>query len=584
MKKYFTFRVWLLLIALVLAFIAISPNPWAEGIAIKSVDARSDAAQHTISEGQRLYKVNDYAITSEQDFADALHSLEYPPQNLTVETTAGTETYSATNDIGFLVDENLTVLDSQVNVSIGSTVLSVNGKPVESYDAFTELYEELIPKQKITFETSDGEIAYLSREVPEITVGNVHKTHLVFGLDFTGGTRVLLQPISNEEITDSDIVTLMDVLSNRLNVYGLSDIKIRSAQDWQGTKYVLVELAGVTEREVRDLIGQQGKFEAKVGDTVVFEGGKDSIPYVCRNDGSCSGIRTCDPSAGQYACTFQFSITLSQDAAEAFANATKSLDVVVAADGQKYLSKTIDFYLDGKPVDSLQIASTLKGQATTSIVISGPGFGETENAALEDATASMNTLQTILITGSLPFDLQIVKLDTITSMLGGDFLNNVLLVGGLSFLAVALVIFLCYRKVKIIFPILLTLASELILILGFAAAVGWNLDTVAIAGILAAIGTGVDDQIVILDQAIHGEKMSNWQQRLKRAFFIIFAAYAATVAAMIPLWNAGAGLIRGFAVTTIVGVTIGVFLTRPAFASIIEKMDLRHEEEEEHKS
>ncbi|MBI5871869.1 protein translocase subunit SecD, partial [archaeon] len=45
-----------------------------------------------------------------------------------------------------------------------------------------------------------------------------------------------------------------------------------------------------------------------------------------------------------------------------------------------------------------------------------------------------------------------------------------------------------------------------------------------------------------------------------------------TVVAMIPLWNAGAGLFRGLAVTTIIGVTAGVFLTRPAFASIIEKI------------
>ena len=59
---------------------------------------------------------------------------------------------------------------------------------------------------------------------------------------------------------------------------------------------------------------------------------------------------------------------------------------------------------------------------------------------------------------------------------------------------------------------------------------------------------------------------------MKKAFFIIFVAYATTVAAMVPLWNAGAGLIRGFALTTIAGVTIGVFLTRPAFAAIVEKM------------
>jgi preprotein translocase subunit SecD len=65
---------------------------------------------------------------------------------------------------------------------------------------------------------------------------------------------------------------------------------------------------------------------------------------------------------------------------------------------------------------------------------------------------------------------------------------------------------------------------------------------------------------------------------MKRAFFIIFAAFAATVAGMLPLWNAGAGLFRGFALTTIAGATIGVLLTRPAFASIVEAIDEREEE------
>ena len=41
---------------------------------------------------------------------------------------------------------------------------------------------------------------------------------------------------------------------------------------------------------------------------------------------------------------------------------------------------------------------------------------------------------------------------------------------------------------------------------------------------------------------------------------------------MIPLFNAGAGLVRGFAITTIIGVSIGVFITRPAFSSLMEKI------------
>jgi len=33
---------------------------------------------------------------------------------------------------------------------------------------------------------------------------------------------------------------------------------------------------------------------------------------------------------------------------------------------------------------------------------------------------------------------------------------------------------------------------------------------------------------------------------------------------------AGAGMLKGFALTTIIGVSVGVFITRPAYASIIE--------------
>jgi len=36
------------------------------------------------------------------------------------------------------------------------------------------------------------------------------------------------------------------------------------------------------------------------------------------------------------------------------------------------------------------------------------------------------------------------------------------------------------------------------------------------------------------------------------------------------LLNAGAGLLKGFAITTIIGVSVGVFITRPAFAKMIE--------------
>ena len=118
-----------------------------------------------------------------------------------------------------------------------------------------------------------------------------------------------------------------------------------------------------------------------------------------------------------------------------------------------------------------------------------------------------------------------------------------------------------------------TSISEVVLILGFAALFKWNLDLAAIAGIIAAVGTGIDDQIIIVDEVLKQRiRVLNWKEKIKRAFFIIFSAYATTVVAMLPLLFAGAGLLKQFAITTIAGVTIGVLITRPAFASIVEKV------------
>ncbi len=60
------------------------------------------------------------------------------------------------------------------------------------------------------------------------------------------------------------------------------------------------------------------------------------------------------------------------------------------------------------------------------------------------------------------------------------------------------------------------------------------------------------------------------------AFFIIFASYFVGVASMVPLWFAGAGLLKGFALTSIIGITVGVLITRPAFGAMVE--DLLKEE------
>ena len=184
----------------------------------------------------------------------------------------------------------------------------------------------------------------------------------------------------------------------------------------------------------------------------------------------------------------------------------------------------------------------------------------------------LKKLQTILKTGSLPYKLNIVKLDTISPLLGQKFINSIFLAGLVAILAVSLIVLMRYRKIKSSLALLLTSFSEVIIILGIAAVIHWNLDLPSIAGILAVIGTGVDQQIVILDESRMSISISI-KEKIKRALFIILGSYATTFFAMLPLLFAGAGLLRGFAVTTLIGITTGVLITRPAFADIIAKIE-----------
>jgi len=117
--------------------------------------------------------------------------------------------------------------------------------------------------------------------------------------------------------------------------------------------------------------------------------------------------------------------------------------------------------------------------------------------------------------------------------------------------------------------------SEIIIILGVASLIKWTIDLASIAGIIASVGTGVDHQIIITDEiALGRERVFSIKEKIKRAFFIIFGTASTTIAAMVPLGVIGIGIMRGFAVTTVIGVLVGIFITRPTYGKIIEKLEI----------
>lgn len=455
-------------------------------------------------------------------------------------------------------------------LSSGEIIKAINGKEIKNKQDYAQILTELFSdkvEKRADIKTNKNEYTFLTNQTFGITVENVPKTRIQTGLDLRGGARALVQP--DVQISSSELDDLVEISRNRLNVYGLSDVNIKGVSDLSGDKFLLIEIAGATPADLEKLIGQQGKFEAKIGNKSVFSGENKDVRNVCRNDATCAAVTSCSPTQGGYFCNFAFTIYLSEEAADRHAQITKN--VTLDETGQ-YLSEKLILLIDGNEIESLLISSGLRGQTTTQISIQGSGTGAARDDALKNTRAEMRQLQTILLTGSLPYKLNIVRLDTISPSLGEGFTYTLLMAGIASVIAVSLIIFVRYRKIKVSLALLFTSFSEIIIILGVAAFLKWNLDLPSIAGILATIGTGVDQQIVILDEAFRS-KVASIKQRMKQALFVIVSAYLTAVVSLIPLYKAGAGLFKGFAFTTLIGITTGVLITRPAFADMIKKLE-----------
>ncbi len=471
------------------------------------------------------------------------------------------------------VNQNST--EFELGLRSGQLITAVDGYKIVNVTDYSNYIQSKFPSNdevKLTITTKEtGDVVIFSKTAPDITVSKIPKTRIKTGLDLAGGARAIIGA-EGAQLTEQEANDLASMIENRINYYGLRDVKVAPFSDLSGNNYIRLEIAGATPADLESLVENQGKFEAKIGNETVFIGGKENgIADVGRNAQN-SGVTGCDQvSSGEYVCRFQFSVTLKPEAAKAHAEATQKL--TVNASNPEYLSKTLDLYVDDKLMDSLLISKDLAGQVTTQISISGSGSGATQEDAIDNAEASMHNLQTILITGSLPYKLKILKLDVISPNLGSTFTKAIFIAGFVALLSVALVVFFKYRKFKQSMAVLAMGISEIIITLGIAAFLSINLDLSAIAGILAAIGTGVNDQIVMLDEAKKKDDSTGIKGRIKKAFEIIVGAYLTLVAAMIPLYMVGGGLLKGFASTTIIGLTLGILITRPAFGEVLNRME-----------
>src|SRR3989344_9252806 len=171
----------------------------------------------------------------------------------------------------------------------GDLIKSVNGVPAKTIDDYTAQILKIKPGDTLKLETNrltfssqvnstqfSNETAYIG-----LNVKRVSNTRVRLGLELQGGARVTILPktTTGAKISDQLLSTTSSVLAKRLDAYGLSGVIPKTIEDFQGKKYIVVEMAGEGSERLVDLVKSVGKFELKVLNTTIF-GGESIIPPI----------------------------------------------------------------------------------------------------------------------------------------------------------------------------------------------------------------------------------------------------------------------------------------------------------------
>ncbi len=346
------------------------------------------------------------------------------------------------------------------------------------------------------------------------------------------------------------------ILEQKLNALGTKDAKVNPLIGISGvSRYVRVELAGVSLSQAKEIVGTQGQFEIRIH----TQG--NQTEHVLYGDAiSTVGIPSQEPPGSD---RWGVSFTLSEEGAAQFRDG--AIKYGATTDPENHW---LDMILDEKTVYSAPLSDDLAAKLQFEPIrqlYASTGSGQ------QGLTAAQN-LEIHLRAGALPVQVTVAGSGYVPAALSDYFKTFSVVAFVIAALAVGVVIFYRYREAAIVLPMMAINLSEIVILLGIIAAIQYQLDLAAIAALIAVLGTGIDQLVIITDEVLHEGRVPSrqlYQKRLSRAIGIIMVSAATVIIAMLPLALMDLSTLRGFAIITILGVLIGVVITRPAYGRII---------------
>ena len=387
-----------------------------------------------------------------------------------------------------------------------------------------------------------------------------------------GGQTVLLK-IKDKRAADLKKLTIehsLETIRNRVDQFGIAEPEIIP----EGDNRILIQLPGIKDPErAKNLIGKTALLEFKLvddensldealrgnipeGDIIAYgaredktTGQRGSVSYLLKNKSLLTG-------ASLETAKVQISDRYGEPNVSLKFNSQGATDFerITGENVRKRLAIVLDGIVHSAPVIQERISG---GQAQI-----------TGSFTMEEA----RDLAIVLRAGALPAPVNILEERTVGPSLGSDSIRQGILATLIGTVLVVLFMIIYYRLSGAVAD--LALVINIFLVLGVLAAFKATLTLPGIAGLLLTVGVAVDANILIFER-IREELRTGKTIRLaldtgyNRAFITIIDTHITGIVAAFFLIIFGTGPIKGFAVTTIIGLLASlftaVFVTRVIF-------------------
>ncbi|MDP8902046.1 MAG: protein translocase subunit SecD [Actinomycetota bacterium] len=414
------------------------------------------------------------------------------------------------------------------------------------------------------------------------------------GLDLQGGVSAQLRgsQTGGGNVTREEMEQASDLIRQRIDRLGVAEPDVRV----QGENQIVVQIPGVeNEDEVIDIIGRTAQLgfyqvlatdgspntpaeeiesvrdeleedlkddqDFEPGETkVLFEesppiqgGGTDVFGYIVRQQPDLTGEALqqnganveFDPQTNKRIVSLQ----LTAEGGRQMAELTQEMINEASVSGEPAL---LAIALD----EDIQSAPQVQNVLADQISISNDGLPE----GLPEDEARQ--LETVLNTGALPVNMEIISQTTVGPTLGLSSLRSGLLASLIGFVLVLALLVIIYRALGAVAALALLVYA--FLMWGIVVAVPVTLTLPGIAGIVLSIGVAADANVVIFERIKEEVRRGRTsraaiQAGYDRGFRAILDGNITTLITAFILFALATGSVRGFAVLLVIGVLLSVF-------------------------